>query len=138
MIHSLGIDIIEIDRIREAMRRQPRMAFRLFTTRERAYCEERGDPSAHFAARFAAKEAMAKAIGRSLRWQEVEIVNDAAGRPTISLRGEAASHARVAEGARVLVSLSHSRDYAVACVALLDPQEILWSDEKLPPGSAHA
>jgi holo-[acyl-carrier protein] synthase len=138
MIYSLGIDIIEIDRIREAMRRRPSMASRLFTPRERDYCEARGDPPAHFAARFAAKEATAKAVGRWLRWQEVEIVNDASGRPTMSLRGEAAVYARVAEGARVLLSLSHSRDYAVACVALLGPQEIPWPVEKLPPGSRQA
>lgn len=132
MIYALGIDIIEIDRIREAMRRRPRLAFRLFTARERAYCEKRGDPAVHFAARFAAKEATAKAVGRWLRWQEVEVVNEPTGRPTISLTGEAAARAR---GGQVIVSLSHSRDYAVACVALVGPQETPWFDEKLPPGS---
>ncbi|MBN1460368.1 MAG: holo-ACP synthase [Armatimonadetes bacterium] len=136
MIYSLGIDIIEIDRIREAMQRHPRMAHKLFTEIERAYCEGRGDPAAHFAARFAAKEAMAKAVGHWLRWQEVEVVNEPTGRPTISLRGEAAARARVTEGAHVIVSLSHSRDYAVGCVALVGPQEMPWFDEKLPPGSA--
>lgn len=138
MIYSLGIDIIEIERIRDAMRRHPRMARRLFTDRERAYCEARGDPAAHFAARFAAKEAMAKAVGHWLRWQEVEVVNEPSGRPTISLTGEAAARARVAQGGRVIVSLSHSRDYAVGCVALVGPQEMPWYGEKLPPGSARA
>lgn len=138
MIYSLGIDIIEIERLREAMQRHPRMAGRLFTPRERTYCEGRGDPAAHFAARFAAKEAMAKAVGHWLRWQEVEVVNEASGRPTISLSGEAAARARVAQGGRVIVSLSHSRDYAVGCVVLVGPQEIAWYDEKLPPGSTRA
>jgi holo-[acyl-carrier protein] synthase len=138
MIYALGIDIIEIERIRDAMRRHPRMALRLFTARERAYCEERGDPAAHFAARFAAKEATAKAVGRWLRWQEVEVVHQPTGRPTISFSGEAAAHAEVAKGGHVIVSLSHSRDYAVACVALVGPQETPSFDEKLPPGSACA
>ncbi|HUU53322.1 MAG TPA: holo-ACP synthase [Armatimonadota bacterium] len=135
MVTSLGIDIIEIDRMRRALERRPQMAGRLFTERERAYCEGRGDPAAHYAARFAAKEATAKSLGRWLRWQEVEIVNDAAGRPSVALYGEAAALARVSEGGRPLVSLSHSRDYAVACVLLVGPQEIACLDENLPPGS---
>jgi holo-[acyl-carrier protein] synthase len=124
VITSLGIDIVEIDRIRQAMKRWPRMAARLFTEGERAYCERRTDPAPHYAARFAAKEAAAKAVGRWLRWQEVEVVNDARGRPCILLSGGAAGSARVSAGGRALVSLSHSREHAVAAVVLLLPQEI--------------
>ncbi len=124
MATALGIDIIEIDRIRRALKRRPRMAERLFTERERAYCGRRKDPAPHYAARFAAKEAAAKALGRWLRWQEVEVINDARGRPTLVLSGEAAQLARIAEGGRTLVSLSHGADYAVAAVMLVLPQEI--------------
>ena len=123
MLSSVGIDIIEIGRIREAMGRRPGLAARLFTARERAYCESKSDPAPHYAARFAAKEATAKALGRWLRWQEVEVTRDPDGRPGIALTGEAAQLAQVSQGGRLLVSLSHSRDYAVACVALLAPQE---------------
>ena len=100
------------------------MLDRLFTEAERAYCNGRADPAPHYAVRFAAKEAVAKTLGRWLRWQEVEVVNDARGRPSISLSGEAAELARVSEGGRILVSLSHSRDYAVAATLLVLPQEI--------------
>ena len=124
MITSLGIDIIEIDRIRQALERWPHMAARLFTEGERAYCDGRSDPAPRYAARFAAKEATAKALGRWLRWQDVEIVRDRAGAPRLSLSGEAAQLARVSEGGRLMLSLSHSRDYAVACVICLLPQEI--------------
>ncbi|MDH4180285.1 MAG: holo-ACP synthase [Armatimonadota bacterium] len=132
---SLGIDIIEIDRIRRALERRSRMAARLFTERERAYCDGRGDPAAHYAARFAAKEATAKALGRWLRWQEVEIANDPSGRPRLLVRGEAAALAGVSQGNQLIVSLSHSRDYAVASVLLVGPQDIASSDENLPPES---
>ena len=132
---SLGIDITEIDRIRRTLERWPRMAARLFTERERAYCDARGDPAAHYAARFAAKEATAKALGRWLRWQEVEIANDPSGRPRLLVHGEAAALAGVSEGGQLIVSLSHSRDYAVASVLLVGPQDIACPDENLPPGS---
>ncbi len=135
MVTSLGIDIIEIERMRRALKRRPRMAARLFTERERSYCEARGDPAVHYAARFAAKEAAAKALGCWLRWLEVEVVNDPAGRPEIVLRGRAAALAGASEGGRLLVSLSHSRDHAVACALLVRPQEIACRDENLPPGS---
>jgi len=119
MLTSVGLDIIEVDRMRQALRRRPRLAARLFTDRERAYCDRRADPAPHYAARFAAKEATAKALGRWLRWQEVEVTHGAEGRPLLKLTGEAAALAHVAEGAHLLVSLSHSRDYAVAWVGLV-------------------
>ena len=123
MLTSLGIDIVEIDRVRRALDRRPALAARLFTPRERAYCEQRADPAPHYAARFAAKEAAAKALGRWLRWHDVEVLPEPNGRPAVSLRGQAAELANVSRGGRLLVSLSHSRDYALACAILLLPQE---------------
>jgi holo-[acyl-carrier protein] synthase len=119
MLTSLGIDIIEIARIRRALQRRPEFAARLFTEGERAYCDQKADPAPHYAARFAAKEAAAKAVGRWLRWQEVEVVADAYNRPRLGLRGESAAAAHIPEGARLLVSLSHSQNYAIAVVALV-------------------
>ena len=133
MLASLGIDIVEIDRIRRALRRWPQMEARLFTERERAYCNGRADPAPHYAARFAAKEATAKALGRWLRWLDVEVVKVAGGRPTLALSGDAALLARVAEGGGVLLSLSHSRDYAVACAALVLPGRAAGQDESIVP-----
>lgn len=129
---SLGIDIIEVDRLRQALQRRPTLAARLFTERERAYCERKTDPAPHYAARFAAKEAAAKAFGRWLRWQEVEVLNDTAGRPTMRLHGGAAALGGAEDGARLLVSLSHGRDYAVAAVLALGAQETGASDQNLP------
>lgn len=123
MLASLGVDIIEIDRVRQALRRQPRLADKLFTPAERAYCQRRADPAPHYAARFAAKEATAKAIGRPLRWHDVEVVVSPTGRPGIHLRATAAELSRADRGGRLLLSLSHSRDYALACVGLLLPEE---------------
>jgi holo-[acyl-carrier protein] synthase len=136
VIPSLGIDIVQIDRIRQALRRRPRLAARLFTDRERTYCERRADPAPHYAARFAAKEAAAKAIGRWLRWQEVEVVNDSAGRPNLEFHGDAARLAGTAKGGQALVSLSHERHYAVACVLLVMPQGAAGLDDILPRGGA--
>jgi len=121
VLASLGIDIIEIDRMRDALRRRPGLALRLFTEREREYCDRRADPAPHYAARFAAKEAAAKAVGRWLRWHEVEVVVDGSGRPQLSLSGLSAALAGVPEGVQLLVSMSHGRDHAIACVALVAP-----------------
>lgn len=123
MLTSLGIDIVETGRIRQALQRWPEMKNRLFTPREREYCEQKADPAVHYAARFAAKEAAAKAVGRWLRWQEVEVVSGERNRPLLVLTGESARVAGIPEGARLLLSLSHTRDYAVAVVARVGPGE---------------
>ena len=107
---------MEISRIAAALRCRPRFAQKLFTAAERAYCLGQCREAAAFAARFAAKEAVAKALGQSLRWQEVEIGRGEAGRPRVQLRGQAKDLAGAGE---VLLSLSHSRDYAVAMAVLL-------------------
>jgi holo-[acyl-carrier protein] synthase len=113
---GIGIDIIEIPRMEAALARRPALARRCFTHGEQAYCAARARSAPHFAARFAAKEAVAKALGRSLSWQEVEVVRDDAGRPGIRLHGRAQGLA----GSRpVLVSLSHCDEYAVACAMVL-------------------
>jgi holo-[acyl-carrier protein] synthase len=114
---GVGIDIVEIARVGEALTRTPRLAARLFTPAEREYCGARHHSAQHFAARFAAKEAIAKAFGRPLRWQEVEITNDGLGKPEAVFAGNACA---ALAGRRVLISLSHSGDYATA-VAMIVP-----------------
>ena len=75
---GVGIDLIDIDRIARALARRPRFAERCFTDREAAYCRSRAFPAQHFAARFAAKEAVGKVLGIGMtRWREVEVVRDA-------------------------------------------------------------
>jgi len=122
-IPQVGVDVVEVERLRMQMERTPVFAERIFTSSERAYCERRNrGRMAHYAARFAAKEAVFKAFGTGwrgeLRWTDVEVVPDALGAPRLRLRGAAR---RIAEGAGVTgasLSLSHSRDIAVAFVLL--------------------
>lgn len=122
MILGIGIDIIEIDRVKAALER-PEFARRVFTAAERDYCEARGaQRPASYAARFAGKEAVMKAFGTGLSagsWQDVEIIPDAAGRPTVNLSGHFAALADRQGVDRIHISLTHARDYAAA-------QAILW------------
>ena len=105
---GVGIDLLEIERLERALERTPRLVERLFTEAERAYAASRGRPGQHLAARFCAKEAVAKALGLEyLGWHEVEVVSQG-GKPTVRLSGNAAARAR-ALGVHVEVSLTHSR-----------------------------
>jgi holo-[acyl-carrier protein] synthase len=110
-ILGIGTDIIEIDRIARAVEQNPHFAERVFTKAELDYCMGKRSWHAHLAARFAAKEAVAKAVGRALSWHDVEVVNGTDRKPVVRLSGEAR---RAAEGCRVLVTVSHSRNYATA------------------------
>jgi holo-[acyl-carrier protein] synthase len=114
---GVGIDLLEIDRLERALERRPRLAERIFTVAEREYAAARARPGRHLAARFAAKEAVVKALGMSggFGLREIEVV--AGEPPTVRLSGGAAA---VAAGRRVQISLTHSRDNAAA-VAIAEP-----------------
>ncbi len=111
----IGTDIEQISRIERALARTPRFADKVFTPAERDYCDQRGRPAQHYAARFCAKEALAKALGVPLNWQEVEVVRDARGAPGFHLRGDAG---RAVGRRAVRLSLSHAGDYALATVLI--------------------
>jgi len=106
---GVGIDLIEIARVERALERRPRLAERLFTAGELEYAGDRARPGRHLAARFAAKEAVIKALGRPLPPREIEIV--AGTPPTVQLHGHAAE---VTGDADVAISLTHSRESAAA------------------------
>ncbi|HUA47823.1 MAG TPA: holo-ACP synthase [Solirubrobacteraceae bacterium] len=115
---KIGIDLLEIERLERALERTPRLAQRLFTEAELAYAAARARPGQHLAARFCAKEAVAKALDlSSWNFHEVEVIGTG-GPPELRLSGTAA--ARAAElGVRVEVSLTHSgRDAAAVAVAV--------------------
>jgi holo-[acyl-carrier protein] synthase len=114
---NVGIDLLEIERLERALARRPRLAERLFTEGERAYAAERARPGQHLAARFCAKEAVAKALRlEALNWQEIEIVGEG-GPPSVRLHGAARARAEDL-GVEVSVSLTHSRrDAAAAAIA---------------------
>ena len=107
MAAALGVDIVDIRRIREAARRRPNFLPRVFTPEEIAYCRTKSDPWPHFAVRFAAKEAVWKAAGmKGIFLRDISVARDDSGRPRALIRG------RKKPG--IEISLSHSRDYAVA------------------------
>lgn len=115
---GLGVDVIEIDRMRRAVRRWgDRLLARVFTTGEIAYCHARRDPSASLAVRFAAKEAFAKAVaaGTDPAWHEVEVVIGAGQKPSLRLSPRLAG---LLDGRRLALSLSHSEDVAMAAVLI--------------------
>jgi holo-[acyl-carrier protein] synthase len=108
-VTGVGIDLLEIERLERALERRPRLAERLFTEAERAYAAAKARPGQHLAARFCAKEAVAKALALDAwSWQDVEVVLAASGAPEIVLHGE------LAERGPVAVSLTHERGLAAA------------------------
>lgn len=114
MIAGVGTDVVEIDRFAASLERRPRLAERCFTPAEAAYCRSKPFPPQHFAARFAAKEAVGKALGIGMtRWREVEVVRGR-GAPSIALHGRYAERARQLGVTRVHISLTHGRDSAIA------------------------
>jgi holo-[acyl-carrier protein] synthase len=114
---SVGVDLLEIERLERALARRPRLAERLFTDEERRYAAARARPGQHLAARFCAKEAVAKALGlRAWSFREVEVLGGD-GPPEVRLHGKVAERAAQL-GVEVKVSLTHSRRDAAA-VAIL-------------------
>ena len=118
-----GIDLVEIERFQKALERYgEKFLSKIYTDCERNYCKDRRNSHEHLAARFCAKEAVRKAFGNhssSLRWRDVEVENDRGGKPVIKLFGKA----RVLAGSigikEILVTISHSRRYAVAQAILI-------------------
>jgi holo-[acyl-carrier protein] synthase len=109
MTLGVGIDLIEIERVERALERRPRLAERLFTPAELAYARDRARPGRHLAARFAAKEAVIKALGRPVPPREIEVVSGEP--PSVELHGAAAE---AAGGLQIAISLTHSRESAAA------------------------
>lgn len=113
-----GVDIIEIDRVARAYRRRPEPFMRrFFTVQEREQLAGRNHAGKHLAARFAGKEAIFKLLGLglgALAWTDVEIISLPGGQPSVILHGKARSRAEELGIGELSISLSHSRDYAVA------------------------
>ena len=114
MIVGVGIDVVDIARFEESLSRTPGLAARLFTPAEAAR------PLASLAARFAAKEALAKALGApvGMHWHDAEVVSESSGRPLFTLRGSVAARADELGVASVHLSLSHDAGIASAMVVL--------------------
>ena len=120
MIKGIGVDIIEIDRIRRSIERLgDRFLDKVYTPREVLYCNGKAHRFQHYAARFAAKEALSKALSTGwvgeFRWKDVEVMNEPSGQPRFSLHGTLRE--RLA-GASSMLSLSHSDSHVVAMVLI--------------------
>lgn len=123
MIISIGTDIIEVYRIRETIERTPRFVERVYTKKERAYCDSKGAAAAQsYAGKFSAKEAFLKAIKTGWRgkitWHDIEIVNDEEGVPSFNISGEANVFLEKMGAEKVHLSISHTTEHAVAQVIL--------------------
>lgn len=121
MVIGIGIDIIEIDRIKDSLDKfGEKFLSKIYTKKEIDYCNSKSNKYQHFAARFAAKEAVYKALTtgweKGSNWQSIEITNESNGMPVVKLNGKLASF--LSDGKNLKISLSHSRDY-VTCVAII-------------------
>jgi len=123
MIRGIGVDIVKVDRIEQAVERWGyRFLKRIFTAAEIERCQKRARPAQCLALRFAAKEAFAKALGlgmrKGLRWRDIEVVHDNFGKPDLLLHNQAQRLLEDVEASRTWLSLSDERESALAVVVL--------------------
>jgi holo-[acyl-carrier protein] synthase len=123
VIISIGTDIIEVFRIKETIERTPRFVERVFTERERAYCDSKGVAAAqHYAARFSAKEAALKSLGTGwagkIAWHDIEVRSNEKGAPYLEVTGGALEVMKSLGATAIHVSLSHTTVHATAQVIL--------------------
>lgn len=123
-VFGIGIDVVEVGRIASSLDEfGERFITRIFTVSEREYCLAKARPALHFAARFAAKEAVAKAlgtgIGKDVSWLDLEVTRGDHGEPLLELSGKAKEFCESHQIAEVKISLTHARDYAAANAIVL-------------------
>lgn len=122
MIFGTGIDIIEVERIKDRISKIQGLKEKIFTGKEITYCESKKNKAQHYAARFAAKEAFFKAIGTGwrdgLEFIEIEILNDALGKPEVFLHGKTKKFSERNAIKNIHVSLSHLKNLVTAIITL--------------------
>jgi holo-[acyl-carrier protein] synthase len=116
----IGMDLIEIERVRNALRRHPRFADRCFTEAERRYCLSRPNPPQHFAARFAGKEAVGKALGCGVEFMWTDIEISGRPKPSVTLSGQVARFAEHVAAGSIDLSMTHSKGMAGAVAIVHD------------------
>jgi holo-[acyl-carrier protein] synthase len=123
MIIGIGVDLVKINRIEKAGKGHPGFLERVFTQREREYCGRQKFPAQHYAARFAAKEAVLKAFGTGMtagmKWTDIEVLHGEGGGPIVNIAGAAKDLADLKGVKQVLLSYSHDDGYAVAQAVLV-------------------
>ncbi|HHT9152549.1 MAG TPA: holo-ACP synthase [Candidatus Hypogeohydataceae bacterium YC40] len=115
----IGIDLVEVKRIENLFSRYESFLGHIYTTKEVEYCQNKKKKFQHFAARFATKEAVIKALGGGAGWKDIELLNDPTGRPYLQLYGRARERAEAKGIGNYEVSVTHTKDYAVAQVLLI-------------------
>ena len=122
MIKGIGIDIIEIRRIKKVLESNPAFKHKVFSESEIKYCDSKADPGMSYAARFAAKEAFMKALGtgwnHEVRWVEIETEIADNGSPNLKISGSTLNAMAIRNISTCFLSLSHEKEYSVACVVL--------------------
>ena len=122
-IVGIGVDVVEVDRVRGILERRPGFDERVFTPEEVRVCRDAADPAQCLASRWAAREAAAKALGGipGVAWHDIRVEVDGDGKPSLALDGRARERASEVGADQVLVSISHERSVAAAfCVAVSD------------------
>lgn len=121
MIYGVGIDLVKIDRVKDVVEKWGRKFLeRVFTENEISYCYEKKNPYLSLAVRFAAKEALIKAIGSEIPvpLTDIEVINSLTGKPAIKTNGRLESFLKEKNIIRVALSLSHEKEFGIACVVL--------------------
>ncbi len=122
MIAGIGVDIIEVARIKRVLEKNPAFRSKVYTEQEIAYCESKADPGLSYAVRFAAKEAFMKALGtgwnHEVSWSEIETVICSGGSPELVISGNTKVALQSRNITNCHLSLSHEKEYSVACVVL--------------------
>jgi len=121
---GIGIDVVEVSRIKSSLDEfGEKFQTRIFTETEREYCQKQKRPELHFAGRFAAKEAIAKAfgtgIGKEIGWLDMEIIRKPSGEPDVKLTEAASAYAKSRGVQQVMVSLTHAKHYAAANAVIM-------------------
>ena len=134
---GLGVDIVEIARMRAILARTPSFASRVYSEEERAYCDATATPEVHYATRFAAKEAVLKALGtgfsQGIGVRDIEVKRNAKGRPYVVLAGRAKEAARQRGVRELPLSLSYTHTDAVACAMAITEDSVRAAEERVNP-----
>ena len=134
---GLGIDIVEIERMKAILERQPHFAERVFSEEERAYCDKMASPATHYALRFAAKEAVVKALGTGfadgIDVRDIEVERAANGKPSAKLTGRALQIAEEQDIRSLSLSMSYTHTDAVACAMAVTESSIRASEKRKDP-----
>ena len=122
MIIGIGVDIVQIERVRKLVENYSEFMHQVFTAREIEFCQAKADSASSYAARFAAKEAMMKALStgwnEKVNWLDIEVINEEQGNPILKIKGRTLKLMKKMGVYQTHLSLSHERDYALAFVVL--------------------